>query len=221
VANTAANGALNVCACGDIKGKKNHRGQTCAYRISDSQKTLRFFDLCRGPPHTSQQRLAPWRGLRFDCLHASAMEACPFRTSRHFPRARGSRSRPNMRRRQISGRRTEPDSNNEFSPGSTRCLDRHQRIRDLPHSSRPRRPGSAPDAYRGAAAHAALHACFPDRRSTAPYRSPANPKSRYIGGNLSQRPIRPPSSPRSLGPGADFPCSDGNTTTMDRAADFL
>jgi len=63
-----------------------------------------------------------------------------------------------------------------------------------------------------------LHACFLDRRSTAPYRFTRKSEIAVLSAEIFRRRsgLELPAIALALAP--EIPCSDGNTTTMDRGS---
>ena len=95
LANLRANGALNVCACGDINGQAQPSGPNMPLSDFQIAERRRFFDLRRAPSHTLRAASRIARDLLIACRERH--EACSLQIYRR--RARLStrlRSRPNM-----------------------------------------------------------------------------------------------------------------------------
>src|SRR4030088_2486794 len=77
--NAAANGALNVCACGDINGQEQPSGSNMPLSDFQMAEEPRDFLTCAGGRLIlCARRLASEREARFD-LAPSAMKPAPFR----------------------------------------------------------------------------------------------------------------------------------------------
>src|SRR6266404_3119413 len=110
-----------------LMGTNNHRGQTYTHRIFRWRKSTRFFDLRGGPSHTLSAASRPWTATACPLIVRERHEACSLQIRRrHLAEARTFAQGRTRRRREISGRRTEPDTHDELSPGSTGDFDRHQ-----------------------------------------------------------------------------------------------
>src|ERR1700731_2455626 len=102
-----------------LMGKKNHRGQTCAYRIFRKPKSASILTCAGGRLIVSPRLRTPVRRAAFRLPARERHEACLLQIrSRRLRRSRALAQGGTWRRREIPGRRPKPDAGDEFPPGS-------------------------------------------------------------------------------------------------------